>query len=223
MFHWQSSRQDNVRQLRNWRDMISVRQHAVGPFDMSKSFRVLMLLILAPWSLVSQTADSDATVIAEHIEIPAYPPLARQARMSGEVKLRLLVQRSGEVVSVSVASVAVSDGVPASSALAHTVIDGIRESFVDVATRAAEKSQFSCPTCKGATFDHSITYQFQHPPVPKRACNPRPKDKIPPLPGPTIDSPNHVTVRPTAWPCVDSKLASSNYKESRPVGDFACC
>jgi TonB family protein len=129
-----------------------------------------------------QESGSATRVQTKGMEIPRYLPLARQAGISGEVDLRLTVNKAGKVVSVEVASARP---------------DGWGKGFASMAIEAAKKSEFACTSCAGDTFEHTVTYQFQFPPIPKDTCTLQP-----PLPASTVDSVSHVTVRPSAWPCV---------------------
>jgi TonB family protein len=122
-------------------------------------------------------------VQTKHMEIPRYLPLARQAGVGGEVVLHLTVSKAGKVVSVDVLK---------------AQPDGWGRGFAVEAIAAAKKSEFACGSCSGDAFEHTVTYQFQFPPIPKDACTPQP----PPLPASTVDSVSHVTIRPSAWPCV---------------------
>ena len=147
-------------------------------------------LLLAAILLVSlfipqcrgQETSSAALVEAKRMEIPRYPPLAQQAGKSGEVTLHLTVNKVGNVVSVDVA---------------NARPDGWEKGFAPTAIDAGKKSEFVCLSCSGDTFEHTVTYQFQFPAIPRDACTLRPQ-----LPASKVDSASHVTVRPTAWPCV---------------------
>jgi TonB family protein len=138
---------------------------------------------------IGQVGEAGAAVVADKIEIPNYPPLALQAGISAKIILQVEVKKSGEVNSVRVISGQTDRGYGTAG-------------FVDTATAAAKNSRFSCPTCKGLSFEHIVTYDFQYPPVPEHVCTPKPKETIPPPPPSTTDAPGHVTVRPSKWSCV---------------------
>jgi hypothetical protein len=163
------------------------------------------LLILTALSSLAQTAESPSHVIADKMEIPLYLPIGAMAGVSAEVTLRLQVNKNGDVVAVNVVSAHADCGF-----LTDCPHAGNRweSGFVQMATKSAKVSKFSCSTCGGATFGHIVIYQFQYPPVPKRACTPRPKETIPPPPPSTVDSSDHVTVRPTHWPCTATQLTN---------------
>jgi hypothetical protein len=162
-------------------------------------FAAPTLLILTTLSSLAQITESPSHVIADKMQIPLYLPLAAMVEVSAEVTLRLQVNNNGDVVSVNVISAHADCGrLPDCNPQAGS---GDESGFVQMATVAAKVSKFSCSVCGGPTFGHIVTYQFQYPPLPKRACAPRPKETIPPPPPSTVDSSDHVTVRPTHWPC----------------------
>jgi hypothetical protein len=166
----------------------------------SKCLAASALLFLTAISSLAQITEPPSSVIADKMEMPRYLPLAANAGISADVTLRLQVNKNGDVVSVNVVRAHADCGwLPDCSPHAGS---GWESGFVQMATEAAKVSRFSCSTCGGPTFGHIVIYQFQYPPVPKRACTPRPKEKIPPPPPSTVDSSDHVTVRPTHWPCV---------------------
>jgi TonB family protein len=148
-------------------------------------FSATMLLLTLPVApSVGQRTEPPAKVQAKKVEIPHYVPLAQQAAISGTVTLHLVVSRDGKVVSADVVS---------------AEPDGWGKWFSSTAADAAKRSEFVCPSCSGETFEHTITYQFDFPPIPKDACTPQ----APALPRSKVDSPTHVTVRPSLWPCVE--------------------
>lgn len=166
----------------------------------SSTFAALALLFLSAISSLAQITESPGSVIADKMEIPRYLPLAATAGISAEVKLRLQVNKNGDVATVNIVDAHADCGfLQDCNSQAGS---GWESGFVQMATEAAKVSRFSCSTCGGPTFGHIVIYHFQYPPMPKRACTPRPKEKIPPPPPSTVDSSDHVTVRPTHWPCV---------------------
>ena len=132
-----------------------------------------------------QEGKSEMRIQIKKMGIPRYLPLARQAGISGDVTLHLTVNKSGEVTAVDVVS-------------AHPKEWG--KGFASMAIEAARLSQFSCASCENDTFEHTVTYQFDFPPIPNNACTLQPP---PPIPPSKVDSVSHVTVRPKAWPCVE--------------------
>jgi TonB family protein len=71
---------------------------------------------------------------------PSYPKLARQARITGTVHLRVAVMPDGVVESV-------------------TVIDG-HPMLATAATDSARQSEFKCHECSETTTDFEIAYKF---------------------------------------------------------------
>jgi TonB family protein len=143
----------------------------------------LALLSLTVLASARQEGKPETRIQIRKMEIPRYLPLARQAGVSGDVTLHLTVNKRGEVTAVDVVS-------------AHPKNWG--EGFASMAIEAAKRSQFSCASCTSDSFEHTVTYQFDFPPIPKNACAMPP----PPIPPSKVDSVSHVTVRPEAWPCV---------------------
>jgi TonB family protein len=143
-----------------------------------------LLLSVLIGTCSGQESSSATRVQAKRMEIPRYPPLAQQADMGGEVALRLTVNKVGKVVSVEVVNARPRNG--------------WGKDFASMATDAAKQSEFLCASCSGDTFQHTVTYQFQFPAIPKDACTLQPT----PVPASRVDSASHVTVRPSKWPCV---------------------
>jgi TonB family protein len=85
--------------------------------------------------------ESITGVVLVKLSPPIYPPLARQARMAGDVKLRLSIRRDGTVES----------GTPVSG----------DEALVPAALESARQSQFECRGCTQANTEYSMTYTFQ--------------------------------------------------------------
>lgn len=169
---------------------------AKGGDNVSNYLAASMIVILATLPSLGQMKEPEGRVIADKMEIPRYDPLAAMTGVSGEVTLRLQVKKNGDVVSVSVIGSHADCGF--ASGCDANARKGWGARFVDWATQAAKISSFSCSKCEGPTFDHTITYQFQYPPLPKGVCT----DAVPPPPPSAVDSSSHITVRPTHWPCV---------------------
>ena len=96
-------------------------------------------------SAQGQGANSAATpetgVVPAKLSPPIYPPLARQAAISGDVKVELRVRKDGSVESVEVVS-------------GHPMLK-------QAALEAVQKSQFECRGCNGPVSSYSITFSFQ--------------------------------------------------------------
>jgi TonB family protein len=69
-----------------------------------------------------------------------YPPLARQARISGDVKIQLEVKRDGSVAQAKILS-----GPPM---------------LQQAALESAQQSKFQCNGCTGETTPYEVTYTF---------------------------------------------------------------
>lgn len=88
----------------------------------------------------AQNPDSNKGEVAvTKLSPPVYPPLSRQARISGDVRLEVKIRPDG-----SVGAVALLSGHPM---LTPTALD------------SAQKSQFSCKGCSGLT-TYLMTYTF---------------------------------------------------------------
>lgn len=97
-------------------------------------------LALSPSSL-SQTRDSRTPhAIVDHLQLPVYPPLARQARIAGDVELEIKVRPNGTVASARLIS-------------GHPML-------VRAAIDSATRSTFVCQECKEDTTLYSLTYTF---------------------------------------------------------------
>ena len=88
---------------------------------------------------VSQSTAANVTPIK--IFVPAYPRLAQQARIAGEVNLTLELGRTGQVESVSVVGGPVM----------------LRQ----VAIESAHRSVFQCLDCDDRRISYSLKYRFQ--------------------------------------------------------------
>jgi TonB family protein len=72
---------------------------------------------------------------------PTYPPLARQARITGDVDLILTIRKDGSVESATVVS-------------GHPML---KQAALD----SAQRSQFECGGCGEAVASHAMKYKFQ--------------------------------------------------------------
>jgi TonB family protein len=113
-----------LQQLRPWLRL----EHYDRAMRMPCRFPLTALLLLGVLiGLCGGQESSSATrVQAKRMEIPRYLPLARQAGISGEVDLRLTVNKAGKVVSVEVVSARP---------------DGWGKGFASMAIEAAKKSE----------------------------------------------------------------------------------
>jgi TonB family protein len=81
-----------------------------------------------------------ADAVVDHLHLPFYPPLARQARIAGDVVLEVGVRRDGTVASVKVIS-------------GHPMLK-------QAALESAQKSTFQCQGCTQETNSYALTYTF---------------------------------------------------------------
>jgi TonB family protein len=86
------------------------------------------LLTLTMLPSAGQEGNSETRIQIKKMEVPSYPPLARQAHVTGDVKLHLTVNKNGDVASVDVVSARPK---------------GWGKDFAAVAIEAAKRSQFS--------------------------------------------------------------------------------
>jgi TonB family protein len=117
---------------------------------MKQYFQLVLLSMLSgvffalTRSAFAQTATQSETpqtgVVMTKLSPPVYPPLARQARIMGDVKIDLRIRQNG-----SVESAALFSGHPM---LAPAALD------------SAQKSQFECRGCTISGTSYSMTYTF---------------------------------------------------------------
>jgi hypothetical protein len=113
---------------------------------------LLFLLYLAAVTIPSMSIEGAAQVSSEsrveqgkvalsQMSPPMFPPLARQARISGEVKIRLLIRRDGSVESAT--------AVAGNPLLMPAALDSARHSL------------FACSTCSAPSSAYELVYRFQ--------------------------------------------------------------
>jgi TonB family protein len=88
-----------------------------------------------------QPAGSKAEVAFASLAEPRYPPLARQARITGEVQIKLEIRKDGSVASAAVVS-------------GHPML-------TDAALSSAKQSRFECRHCQDDETPYVIVYSFQ--------------------------------------------------------------
>jgi TonB family protein len=93
-------------------------------------------------NVAAQAPSSDATpqAVLTKLVPPVYLPLARQARITGDVKVRVLIRKDGSVESAEVIS-------------GHPML---KEAALD----SAQKSQFECKACEDQGVSYSLTFTF---------------------------------------------------------------
>ncbi len=101
-------------------------------------------MFLMYWNSAAQTAATGAStqtgILLTKLDDPVYPPLARQARISGDVNLTLHVRQDGTVESVEVVS-------------GHPMLK-------EAALYSAQRSEFECHGCSEALTTYSLVYTF---------------------------------------------------------------
>jgi TonB family protein len=105
----------------------------------------LLFVALAVLAVTESAAQTAATPHAgpslSKLYDPIYPPLARQARISGDVVLSLRIGQGGSIESVDLVS-------------GHPML-------IVAAIESARASQFECTDCANAMEPYSLTYEFQ--------------------------------------------------------------
>ncbi len=154
-------------------------------------------LFLTPHNLIPQGEakgqEIKGQVVLSKLFPPNYPPLARQARIFGDVHLKVSIHSDGSINSV-------------------TVIDGppmLRQAALD----SARQSHFDCEHCEGSgPVERTFTYSFQIPeqkPVDSSCCLEErvPPDKPPSAPVSQSDELITITA-PAMCECSDEYLGT---------------
>ncbi len=89
----------------------------------------------------AQSLAPQTEVVLTKLADPTYPPLARQARIMGDVDLLLTIRQDGIVESAIVVS-------------GHPML---KQAALD----SAQRSQFECRGCGGAGSSYALTYRFK--------------------------------------------------------------
>lgn len=113
-------------------------------------FSLLPLVALGAWSAaLAGTSAAQASAAPDTpqprialltLYLPVYPPLARQARILGDVKIEVHVRKNGSVDSAEVLS-------------GHSML---KQAALD----SAQKSTFECEGCEEAVTPFTLTYTF---------------------------------------------------------------
>ncbi|MGA9964281.1 MAG: energy transducer TonB [Terriglobales bacterium] len=119
----------------------------------------------------SSGAAQSGVVVLTKLAQPRYPPLARQARIQGDVEVTVGVRQDGSVESAVIAS-------------GHAMLR-------EAALESAQNSQFECRGCGEAVTSYSLVYSFQL--ATERTAG-LPHDDGDPQPIHVFQSQNHVTV-----------------------------
>jgi TonB family protein len=88
-----------------------------------------------------QPATSKSEVVFASLADPKYPPLARQARITGEVQIKLEIRKDGSVASATLAS-------------GHPML-------ADAALNSAKQSRFECRDCQDDQTQYIVVYSFE--------------------------------------------------------------
>jgi hypothetical protein len=127
---------------RYWRSKLSCRS--------APSPTIVLAVVIACFSAALPNALAQATtgndspptgVMLIDLSPPLYPPLARQGRIAGDVKVQLSIRPDGSIESA-------------------TPVSGHRW-LVPAALESARQSQFECRGCSGTAISYSMTYTFQ--------------------------------------------------------------
>jgi TonB family protein len=111
----------------------------------------VLLLPLCPLSITQTVQDQRMpNAVVDHLHLPMYPPLARQARIAGDVLLEVGLRQDGTVASAKVIS-------------GHPML---KLAALDSAT----KSTFVCQGCKDGTTLYSLRYTFGFTIGPNASC-----------------------------------------------------
>jgi TonB family protein len=130
------------------------------------------------WAQSSESSGvSPSGAVLSKLAPVIYPPLARQARIQGDVSLTVTVRRDGTAESVVLVS-------------GHPLL-------VPSAIESARQSQFDCATCSEGPTAYSLVYLFKLEETKCCAVEETPPDKVRTIhedPGGVTVSGSHVTV-----------------------------
>jgi TonB family protein len=109
------------------------------------------LEIQTPSAPVLSQEEKRPVVYVKHVELPHYPPLARQTRVSGTVVMKLMIAADGTVLSVE----------PVSSSDTKN-IQQLLDMFRDDAQRTIKTWTFGCAGCPpNAPYEHVIKFNYR--------------------------------------------------------------
>jgi TonB family protein len=104
---------------------------------------LIILVFVATLSLIAAAQNPPKTtpeVAVVKLVTPGYPPLALQARISGDVELKLQIREDGTIESA-------------------TVVNG-HQMLAPAASESARKSTFECRNCTAELTSYSLFYTF---------------------------------------------------------------
>src|ERR1700680_161479 len=104
-----------------------------------------LILLLLPFERVlaaiqEPSEASQAGIVLAKLSPPIYPPLARAARVIGDVQIELSIRRDGSIESTNVVS-------------GHQLLK-------QAALESAQKSTFDCHNCRADGNTYELTYSF---------------------------------------------------------------
>src|SRR5262245_47056342 len=137
----------------------------------------------------TQSPKSEVTLI--ELANPKYPPLARQARIIGEVRVRVEVGRGGEIQNVSILQ-------------GHPL-------FAEAVLESARRSRYECLDCPEQGSSVQLTYTFE---LREANCSDTQSRLDLEASGGVVQSHNAVTVSVIA-PCVDHGPPGPNFVRPR--------
>jgi TonB family protein len=104
-------------------------------------FLPFLLACIAFGQTDSHSGMSEGDVALVSLFSPKYPPLARQANITGDVEIKLEIRKDG-----SIQSAVVSRGHPM---------------LTEAALNSAQQSRFACRACEDEVMTYSLIYSFQ--------------------------------------------------------------
>lgn len=123
---------------------MKIQRRKIGVVLVLANIAVLFFVHKLTAQAEPQHQEVEARVVLSKLFPPIYPPLARQARVSGDVHLKVSIYSDGSIHSV-------------------TVIDG-PPMLQQAAQDSAKQSRFDCEHCGGSgLIEKTFTYSFQIP------------------------------------------------------------
>jgi len=113
-------------------------------FSLQFGAGVVCLLAIVSIAMAQDTTGSakpETGVVLTKLSAPVYPPLARGARISGDVKVELTIRRDGSVESAVLFS-------------GHPIL-------AEAALKSARESAFECRGCTAEGTTYSLTFAFE--------------------------------------------------------------
>jgi TonB family protein len=149
-------------------------------YNIAKALATIILFLVPTTWLRAQEAKSGDTHLRHasvvKLSSPVYPPLAKQTRITGDVRLNLIVRADGSIESVTVES-------------GHPLL---KQAALD----SAQQSQFGCEWCGKEASSVQMVYSFQLGPTSycTGASSPHNEDKREESYPRVMQEENHITV-----------------------------